>query len=133
MKHNKYKRIKKAIWAGASTGVVTGLIIMGVASPAITEASESAVTSYTQNTGISPMHTMRRWNSPSRATSLAVSLGLDPDMVSQEIKSGKHMKQILQENGIMPDQIQKAFNSNSKKSHNKRMWKASLNKIQNEL
>lgn len=127
----KYKKFKKVIWAGASSGVVTGLIIMGVASPALAETSENSVPSYTQNTSISPMHMMRRWNSPSRAVSLATSLGLDPVVVSTELKAGKNMKQILQDNGIVPEQIQKAFGN--KKSHNKRMWKQSLNKNQNTI
>jgi hypothetical protein len=131
MKNNKYKRLKKVIWSGASSGVVTGLIIMGVASPALAETSENSVPTYTQNTQVSPMHMMRRWNSPSKAMSLATSLGLDPVQVSSELKSGKNLKQILQENGIVPDQLHKAFGS--KKSHNKRMWKASLSRMQDGL
>lgn len=126
MKHNKYKKLKKVIWSGASSGVVTGLIIMGVASPAIAETAENSIPTYTQNTEVSPMHMMRRWNSPSKAISLATSLGLDPVEVSSELKSGKNLKQILQENGIVPAELQKAFHN--KKSHNKRMWKGVSNK-----
>lgn len=131
MKNTKYKRLKRVIWSGASSGVVTGLIIMGVASPAIAETAENSVPTYTQNTQVSPMHMMRRWNSPSKAMSLATSLGLDPTQVSSELKAGKNLKQILQENGIVPDQLHKAFSN--KKSHNKRMWKGGLNKAQNGL
>ena len=122
---NEYKRLKKVIWAGASSGVVTGMIIMGVASPAIAEAVESPVPSYTQNTRVSPMHMMRRWNSHSKALSLATNLGLNPLDVQNVLKSGKNLKQILQENGIEPAELHKAFTN--KKSQNKRMWKHGLN------
>lgn len=134
MKDNRYKteykRLKKVIWAGASTSVVTGMIVMGVASPAIADTIDNTPPAHTQNTRVSPMHMMRRWNSPSRAASLATSLGLNAEEVANELKSGKNIKQILQENGIEPAEVGKAFGN--RKSQNKRMWKG-LNKNQNQL
>lgn len=121
MKDNKYKRIKKAIFAGASSGVVTGLIIMGATNTAFAETVDNSQPIYSQETRVSPMHMMRRWKSPKRAESLALNLGLDPEEVSQELRDGKTLKQVLQENGIDSSIIHKAFGN--KKSQNKRMWK----------
>jgi hypothetical protein len=131
MKNNKYKKIKKVIWAGASSGVVTGMIIMGVTSPAVVEAVESPVPAYAESVKVPPMHMMRRWNSKSRALSLAENLGLNPDDVENELKSGKTLKQILQDNGIAPAELHKAFDG--RKSQNKRMWKKNLNNVNNQL
>lgn len=122
---NKYRRLKKVIWAGASTGVVTGLILMGTTNAALADTVDSSQPAYSQETRVPAMHMMRRWNSLSRASSLAVSLGLDPQAVTEELKSGKPLKQVLQENGVDSSQLQKAFAG--RKSQNKRLWKKNLN------
>ncbi len=130
MKNNKYKKIKNVIWAGASTGVVTGLILMGT-NVALAETVDSLPT-FTQEIKVSsPMHMMRHWNSPKKASALATSFGLDPAEVAYELKSGKGMKQILQENGIPTEDLAKTFVG--KKSMGKRMWKQNLNKKLNNI
>ncbi|MEQ1561255.1 MAG: hypothetical protein ABL899_00870 [Nitrospira sp.] len=123
MKNKKYKKLKRAIFAGASSSIVAGMLLVG-SSTVFAETSdfaESSVPAYTQSTTDSGMHLMRRWNSTAKINSLANSLGLDPDEVKQELKSGKPLKQILQENGIVPNQLQKAFEG--KKKTNNRHWK----------
>ena len=44
---------------------------------------------------------------------------LDPSVVKGGLNSGKTLKQILQENGIVPDQLQKAITTNKA---NHKMW-----------
>ena len=111
--------MKKTILAGASTGIMAGMIFMGTANTAFAESFDSTPTAYTQNTTITGMHMMHRWNGAAKAGSLGAHLGIDPNLVKQELKSGKTLKQILQENGIVPGQLQKAFESSGKKRHNK--------------
>lgn len=114
------KGIGKRILVGASSSIVAGLMIVG-ANPAFADTTADYVpASFEQSTGGLGMHMMRSWNSDAKAGKLALQLGLDPEEVKQEIKSGKTLKQILQDNGIVPGQLQKAFSSNRK--HN---WKRS--------
>ncbi len=135
MKNNKYKieykRLKKVLFASASGGVVTGMIVLGVASPASAQTVGSGTAVYTKNVGVSPMHMMRRWNSPSKAGSIADSFGLDRGKIVSELKSGKNMKQILQENGI--DTTKLNVSVVNRKSHQKRMWKKNLNNLENTI
>ncbi len=112
-KHNRYKNMKNALVASASGGIMAGMLIVG-SGTAFAETQDLTSPSYTQNTSITGMHMMRRWNSPSKVSALANHLGLDPDTIREEIKSGKSVKQILQDNGIVPEQLEKAF-KNSKK------------------
>ena len=121
MKEKRYKRMRKAIIASAGTSIVTGMLFFGAGNTALAESSDLSVAPYSQNTTAKGMHMMHRWNSVGRAGSLAVHLGLDPEKVKTELKDGKTLKQILQENGIVPGQLQKAFEG--KKSYSKRMWK----------
>lgn len=100
MKDKRYKRMKKAIIAGASSGILAGMILMG-SNTAMAETSDLAIPAYTQSTSGRGMHLTHRWNSSGKAVSLASGFGLDKDMVKSELKSGKTMKQILQENGIV--------------------------------
>ena len=116
-KYDKYRKIQRTIIAGASSGIVAGMLLMGTASTALAEATDLSVPAYTENTA-KGMHLMHRWNSTKKASSLGVHLGLDRAKVKQELKSGKTLKQILQENGIVPDQLQKAFENSGKKRHN---------------
>ena len=127
MKDKRYKKVQKAIIAGASSGIVAGMIIMGVSSTAwAAETSDYSAPTYSQNTSFTGMHMMHRWNSGSKLNSLALQLGLDPQVVKDELKSGKNMKQILQEKGFALDELQKAYTN--KISHNKRDWKSAKNK-----
>lgn len=120
-KYEKYKNIRKNIIAGASGGIMAGMLIVG-SSTAYAETADLSVPAYTQDAASTGMHLMHRWNSPTKVNSLAVGLGLDPEKVKEELKSGKTLKQILQENGIVPAQIQKAITTN-RKSHMKRMFR----------
>ncbi len=123
MKDKRYKRFKKVLFAGASSSIVAGMLLVGSSTvfAETSDVSESSVPSYTQSTNSSGMHLMRRWNSKSKAANLANSLGLDPEVVKKELKSGKTMKQILQDNGIVPDHLQKAFDG--KKKVGNKNWK----------
>lgn len=118
----KYKKFGKRILVGASSSIVAGLLIVG-ANPAFADTTADYVpATFEQSTGDphTGMHMMRSWNSDAKVGKLALQLGLDPEEVKQEIKSGKTVKQILQDNGIVPGQLQKAFSSNKKHS-----WKKS--------
>ena len=116
---NKYTRIKKTLWAGASTGILTGMFLMGTGNTALAETAEFSAPSYTQNTIVTGMHLMRRWNSRTKAAALADHLGIPAVEIAEELKSGKTLKQIFQEHGIAPDQLQKAFS----RKDNSRKWK----------
>ncbi len=110
MKQKRYTRMKKRILMGASGAVIAGMMFMGTSTAwADTATADAPLHSQTPSTGAKGMHLMRRWNSSGRAGNLAASLGLDENEVKAELKSGKPLKQILQEHGIVPDQLQKAF------------------------
>lgn len=127
MKYKRYKKVKKVILAGASSGIVAGMLIMGVGNTALAaETADSAAPAYTQSSSYTGMHMMRRWNSVNRVNSLAVQLGLDPQFVKDELKSGKTIKQVLQEQGVALDELQKAYSTT--KSQNKTDWKNFKNK-----
>ncbi len=121
MKNKRYKRVKKAILAGASSGIVAGMLIMSAGNTALAETYSDKAPAYTQSTADSGMHMMRRWNTQSRAGAIALQLGLDPELVQSELKQGKTMKQILQENGLSPNDVHRIFEN--RKSMHKRMWK----------
>lgn len=124
-KNNKYYRFKKTLIAGASSGIVAGLILMGSSNVAYAELNENSAQYtpvYNQDTTGKGMHMMHRWNSKPKINSLAAVLGLDENEVRNDLKSGKKLKQILQENGIEPSQLEKAFESKKNKRGGK-MWK----------
>ncbi len=109
----------KKLIAGAGTGLMAGMLLMGTANTAFAETDYQAP--YSQQTNATGMHIMHRWNSGTKAASLATSLGLDPVQVKQEMASGKSLKQILADNGIVPGQIQRAFEK-TRKIRNNRKW-----------
>ena len=129
MRNNKYKRMKKAVMAGASSGIVAGLLLMGSTSPVTAEAADYSVPAYTQSATTTGMHMMHRWNSPTKINALATSLGLDQTEVTAELKSGKNLKQILQENGIVPEQLGKAFSRSAHRIGSKN-WKNKTSSLQ---
>ena len=113
MKNKKYRRIKKIgekIWLGASTSIVTGMLLVG-SNTVYADTSDYSPGNYTENPAKTGMHMMHSWNSTAKAGLLAVQLGLDKNKIKQEIKSGKTVKQVLQEHGIVPGQIQQALKS----------------------
>jgi len=114
-KYNRYKRIKESFIVGASGGLVAGMIFMGSANTALAEGAETR-TSYYQSLGANStgMHLMRKWNSRTKIEALASNLGLDQRLVSQELKSGKNLKQILLESGLDTTELDKAFNGKSR-------------------
>ncbi len=119
MKEKRYKKVKNAIIAGASSGIVAGMILMGTSNVAFAETADLNVPAYTQNANDTGMHMMRRWNSPKGMNTLAGTLGLSRDEIKQELKSGKTMKQIMQEHGIDTTQLNKNFRSGRiAKNHN---------------
>jgi len=100
--------MKKRLLAGASTGILAGMIF--VAGNTVFADTNDLTTPQSGSPAPSGMHFMHRFNSTTKAGSLATALGLDKTQIKQELKSGKTMKQILQEHGIVPDQLHKAFN-----------------------
>ncbi len=104
--------MKKAILASASSGIVAGMLLVG-SSTVFADTTDHSSQNYEQKSYIG-VHTMRRWNAPSKINALASNLGLDEDEVNESLKSGKTLKQILQDNGIVPDQIHKAFKNHRK-------------------
>ena len=121
MKNRKYyKKMKKTLIAGASSSIVAGMLFVS-GNTALAETETQITPPYAQNTSLNGMHMMRRWNSPAKVNALAGSLGLDAGEVTSELKSGKNFKQILQDNGIVPGQLQKALNV--KKGAAKKYWR----------
>ena len=118
-KYDKFIKVKKAIVASASGGIMAGILIAS-AGNVYAETVDSPSFSYSSN--VSGMHLMHKWNSPAKINSLAGHLGLDSEKIKAELKDGKTLKQILQENGIAPEQLGKAFTTN-KKSQAKRLMK----------
>ena len=111
--------MKRTLVMGASSGIVAGMILMGSARTVLAETAENFIPAYSQNTTVKGMHLLRRWNSPSKINSLVGSLGLNSNEVKQELKSGKTLKQILQENGIDTTLLHRAFGNFDRKHHNK--------------
>ena len=118
-KINKYKRMKRTLVMGASSGIVAGMILMGSARTVLAETAENFIPAYSQNTTVKGMHLLRRSNSPARINTLAGSFGLNSDEVKKELKSGKTMKQVLQENGVDTTLLHKVFKNSGRKHHNK--------------
>ncbi len=115
MSKKKLRRLGKKLLVGASSSIVAGLLIAGTATNVFADTTEHVPnTAYEQSAGEMGMHMMHRWNSDTKARGLAMQLGLDKEKIKQEIKSGKTMKQILQEHGIVPGQLQKALESGKK-------------------
>ncbi len=108
--------------AGAGTGIVAGMLLVS-SSTVFADTDAPIASPYAQNTNLTGMHMMHRWNSATKINALANSLGLDTSTVTSELKSGKNLKQILQENSIVPGQLQKALTS--KKGGQKKAWKKS--------
>ena|SRR3989338_4947386 len=115
MSKKKLRKLGKRLLVGASSSIVAGLLIAGTASNVFADTTDySPSSTYEQNAGETGMHMMHRWNSDTKAGTLAVQLGLNKEKIKQEIKSGKTVKQILQEHGIVPGQLQKALESGKK-------------------
>ncbi len=100
-------KMRKMVWEGARTGVLTSMILAGAAlgGRSALAMANPEYTSAVSTKNASGMHLTHRFNSSTKAVSLAVSLGLDAQAVKTELKSGKTIKQILQENGITMDQL----------------------------
>lgn len=117
-KKTRYRRIKERFLVGASGGLMAGMIFIGSASTVLAEGTDLRASSYSQSI-TSDMHVMHKWKSKSRINALASNLGLDQDYIDQELKSGKTLKQILQENGVDTAKLNKAFNKKGNKSWKK--------------
>lgn len=101
------KKMKRKILVGASGGLLAGVLLAG-AGTAYADTADYSL-SATATAAPSGMHLTRRWNSDAKVGGLASSLGLDKREIQQELKEGKSLKQILQEHGIVLDQLNKAF------------------------
>lgn len=114
-KQSKYGKVKKTLIAGASTGIVATMLLLGgnvALAETVDQAQQTSVSKTSQG-----MHMMHRWNSNTKASTLASQLGINKDVIKQELQSGKTLKQVLQEHGIVPGQLQKAFGSKNKKNY----------------
>jgi hypothetical protein len=105
--------MKKRLIPLASSSILAGMMILG-GSTVYADTIDSPVTAYTQNSSPNGMHMMRRWNSNVKIEALASNLGLNSDEIKQELKSGKTLKQILLENGIVPNELHQAFSLNKR-------------------
>ncbi|MFZ2523182.1 MAG: hypothetical protein WAW92_02235 [Minisyncoccia bacterium] len=110
-KKNRYKRIKDKFIASAGGGLVAGMIFIGTANSALADTIRAP--GY-QKSSVTGMHVMRRWNSRPKINALASNLGIDQTIMEEELKSGKNLKQILTENGLNADSLDRAFNSKSR-------------------
>lgn len=117
--YEKFKKIRKNLLIGASSGLVAGVLFVSNASRVNAQVVDSYNPRTHQSSSVSGMHVMRRWNSKAKIGALASNLGLDPNIIQEEIKSGKTLKQVLQENGIDTNSLGKAFNKKSNKSWRK--------------
>ena len=106
MKNKKYAKIKEKFLFGATSSIIAGVLFVG-ANTAFADVLEHVRPTKIERT--SPMHLMRRWNSVPKINALATQLGLDVGQVREELKSGKTLKQILQENGVDIKELHKAF------------------------
>ncbi len=116
-KKTRYRRIKERFIVGASGGLMAGMIFIGSANTVLAEGADLK-SSYSQS-ATSGMHVMHKWNSKSRVNALASNLGLEQSYIDEELKSGKTVKQILQENGVDTTKLNKAFGKNKNKSWRK--------------
>ena len=98
------KKIKNRLIAGAKGGIITSMILMGAGS-AFAQTNPDYVPPAQTTRSMGGMHTMHRFNSTRRVVSLAKSLGIPEATVRQELKSGKTVKQILQEHGITMNEL----------------------------
>ncbi len=101
--------MKKTLWAGASGGLVAGMIWVGGANTALAEATDAPIAAYSQSGTEKGMHMMHKWNSPRKAGALASDLGLDKAKIRRDMRNGKTAKQILQEHGFDPKEVQRAL------------------------
>ncbi len=106
MKYKKYRKVKDALIASAGSGMVAGMLFIG-GNTALAESRELQTPSYSRT--VSGMHLMHKWSSPGNASSLGGYLGLTKEEIKQELKSGKTMKQIMQEHGLTPNDLGSVF------------------------
>ncbi len=97
---------------------MAGMIFIGSANTVLAEGADLNIPSYSESVP-SGMHVMHKWNSKSRISALASNLGLDQSYIDEELKSGKTVKQILQESGVDTTKLNKAFNKKGNKSWKK--------------
>lgn len=109
---NRYYRIKEKFIVGASGGLVAGMIFIGSANTVLAETITRP--GYSKVATTTGMHVMRRWNTRQKINSLVNTLGLDPNLVQEELNSGKSVKQILIDNGVDTSGLDKALNGHSR-------------------
>jgi transcriptional antiterminator len=112
-KNKKFKKMREKLWAGASGSILAGMMIVG-ANTAYADmyVPKQYEQTYSKTSG---MHTIRRWNSTTKVNSLASQLGLNRNQVRRELKSGKTIKQILQDYDISLNDVQKAYDLKGEK------------------
>lgn len=114
--------MKKKIFAGASSGILASMLILGAGNVyADTSADSTPTEIYTPGSLNRGMHMMHRFNSVTKVHSLATQLGISEETVRNELQSGKSVKQILLDHGITGVELQKAFSHKEKK--NAKGWK----------
>ena len=96
--------MKKIIWDSARGSILTGMIVMG-AGTAFAQTPSDYVPPVQTSRNASGMHTMHRFKSQAKIQAVVSGLGLSRSTIKEELKSGKTIKQILQEHGITMDQL----------------------------
>ncbi|MCC2631279.1 MAG: hypothetical protein K0S38_1088 [Candidatus Paceibacter sp.] len=118
-------RKKKKILA---TGTVVTTLLLAGASVTFAQSAPA------------PTHSKSSFRAPHARPLLddiAVDLGLDPEIIREELKTGKTPKEVLEEQGVSPSQIQKLFKDKEipvgKKGIRRDMSADMLNTLSNAL
>ncbi len=116
-----YSKMRKRFIAGASGSILASMLFVGGATAFADTVEYSAPNVPSQNASIpNGMHMMHRFNSVTKINSLASQLGISSDEIKTELQSGKTLKQILQERGIVPGQLERAFSARHKSKKSKK-------------
>jgi len=107
--NRRFKKMSEKMWYGASKGLLAGIMIFG-ANTTFAQVGADYTPLYEYDSGkVSGMHIMHRFNSLPKINALANQLGIDSNAIKEGLKSGKTLKQILQEYGITMDEIHRAY------------------------
>lgn len=107
----RIKKMKKRFIAGASGGMLASMLFMGT--PALYAETVSGQFSVQTQSQVEVNH---RWNSGKNATIFANQLGLSRSEMNRQLKSGKTIKQVLQEKGVDTTVVGKTFSTHKNRA-----------------
>ena len=98
-------KIQKKLISSARRGILASMIFVyaGTAFAQTTSKEYSRPIEISRNA--SGMHLMHRFNSHTKVKALASGLGLKQNTIKKKLRSGKNIKQIMQDYGITMDQL----------------------------